>query len=529
VQLRAVVAAVADRIGCNILKFFSTNRDFRRAGRSLRYSPSMFRVALVCLALAACGDNGEGVPDQILPESVYAARCASPRTGIDPTTNSAYRDVKGSVLDEKLWVRSWIDDLYLWYREVPANDVNAYSDAVAYFNVLKTPAKTPSGKDKDQFHFIYKTSDWVALSQSGTEASYGVQWALLVRSPPRSLLVAYTQPGSPAAAANLQRGARILTIDGVDVQNGSDVTTLNNGLFPANLNETHMFSVVDPGATTPRTVSLTSANIALTPVQTVTTLPAPNDKVGYLHFTDHIATAEKQLFDAITLLKSKGITDLILDMRYNGGGYLDIASQLAYEIAGPTRTAGKTFERLTFNDKHPSVDPTTGQPLQPEKFVDHTEGFSLDAGQPLPYLALPQPRVFVLTGSGTCSASESVMNGLAGIDVDVIQIGSTTCGKPYGFLPEDNCGTTFFAIQFQGVNNKGFGDYADGFVPGGNFHGCVVADDFTHALGDPAEARIAAALAYRANGTCPPSTARRAEPEAEIPKPAALQNRILRR
>jgi hypothetical protein len=495
----------------------------------------MHRAALVVLVLAACGDNIEGVPDEILPQAVYAARCASPRSGIDPTTNAPYADVAGSVLDEKLWVRSWIDDLYLWYREVPKLDIASYKDAVSYFDDLKTPALTPSGKKKDQFHFIYDTATWVALSQSGTEASYGVQWALLAPAPPRSLLVAYTQPNSPAAAANLQRGARIVTIDGVDVQSGSDVDTLNKGLFPDNLNEKHMFGVLDPGASTPRTVSMTSTTIAITPVQTVGTLPAPNDKVGYIHFTDHIATAEKQLFDATVQLKGKGITDLILDMRYNGGGYLDIASELAYMIAGPAATVGKTFEKLTFNDKHMLIDPTTGQPTQPEGFVDHTEGFSLTPGQPLPFLGLS--RVFVLTGSGTCSASESVMNSLSGIDVQVIQIGSTTCGKPYGFLPEDNCGTTFFAIQFQGVNNKGFGDYADGFAPGGILHGCSVADDFSHALGDPAEARVAAALAYRANGSCPATAAPPAAPgaapgdqiDAVIPKPLWLQNRILRR
>src|SRR5262245_52946893 len=98
----------------------------------------MKRVAWVLFALAACGDNVEGIPDQILPESVYAARCAMPRSGIDPTTSAPYADVKGTVLDEKLWLRSWIDDLYLWYREVPAVDITAYNDPVAYFDQLKT-------------------------------------------------------------------------------------------------------------------------------------------------------------------------------------------------------------------------------------------------------------------------------------------------------------------------------------------------------------------------------------------------------
>jgi hypothetical protein len=147
------------------------------------------------------------------------------------------------------------------------------------------------------------------------------------------------------------------------------------------------------------------------------------------------------------------------------------------------------------------------------------------------------PRVFVLTGPGTCSASESVMNGLAGVDVQVIQIGAPTCGKPYGFIPEDNCGVTYFSINFQGVNAKGFGDYADGFVPGATtgagFPGCVVPDDLGHAPGDPAEARLAMALHYRTAGTCAGaasnalSAQRGLRGDGEILKPAWRQNRIL--
>jgi hypothetical protein len=77
-------------------------------------------------------------------------------------------------------------------------------------------------------------------------------------------------------------------------------------------------------------------------------------------------------------------------------------------------------------------------------------------------------------------------------------IGANTRGKPYGFFPQDNCGYTYFAIQFKGVNNKGFGDYADGFAPT-----CAIADDFNHARGDIAEGMLNAALSYRQTGVCP--------------------------
>jgi hypothetical protein len=169
-------------------------------------------------------------------------------------------------------------------------------------------------------------------------------------------------------------------------------------------------------------------------------------------------------------------------------------------IAGLGKTAGRTFELQQFNDKHPMSDPVTGAGISPTLFFTTTLGFAVNAGTPLPSLGFS--RVYVLTGPGTCSASEAILNGLSGVDVQVFQIGKTTCGKPYGFYPEDNCGTTYFSIQFRGVNAKGYGDYADGFAPGATttagFPGCTVSDDFGHALGDAAEAQLATALGGRA-------------------------------
>jgi carboxyl-terminal processing protease len=183
-----------------------------------------------------------------------------------------------------------------------------------------------------------------------------------------------------------------------------------------------------------------------------------------------------------------------------------MASQLAYMIAGPARTSGQTFEKLQFNDKHTSIDPVTRQALTPMPFLATTSSFENPA--PLPTLNLQ--RVYVLTGGTTCSASESIINGLRGVGVEVIQIGSTTCGKPYGFYPEDNCGTTYFSIQFKGVNAAGFGDYSDGFSPsntlgaaGTLLPGCSVADDFTAALGNASEDLLQTALDHRIGRVCP--------------------------
>jgi carboxyl-terminal processing protease len=459
------------------------------------------------------GQSSGWVAGTFLPSSTFAAQCAAPRTGTDPSTRQPYLDRPGSTSTENNWLRSWSNELYLWYNEIPDRDPGL-STTADYFKALITPATTPSGRPKDRFHFTYPTAEWQQLSQSGVSVGNGIEWVFGSLAPPRAATVAYSEASSPAGQAGIGRGAQLLAIDGVDFVNDNTqggVAILNAGLYPANAGETHSYAIMDRGASASRTVMLTAAAVPSNPVPTVQTLSTPSGTIGYLLFNDHLARAEQALVDAVTTLKNANIDDLVLDMRYNGGGYLVIASQLAYMIAGTVPTAGQVFEETRFNDKHPSVNPVTGDPLTPMPFVDVTVGLSLPAGQPLPTLDLP--RVFVLSGPGTCSASESVINSLRGVDVEVIQIGSTTCGKPYGFYPEDNCGTTYFTIELKGVNAKGFGDYTDGFSPantlgtmGVSVPGCSVGDDLDHDLGDPAEARFAAAVAYRAMGTCPTAT-----------------------
>lgn len=441
-----------------------------------------------------------------------------PRTGTDPATRAAYPDKAGSTLDENNWLRSWTNDLYLWFDEVTDQNPSLFSTTDDYFQVLKTTATTASGAPKDKFHFADTTAHWESLSRSGVQAGYGAQWIIISGAPPRQVVVAYTEPGSPAvlASANLARGAEVLKVDGVDVINDSTlagIATLNAGLFPAAANETHTFEIRDQNATqTIRDITMVSADVTSHPVQNLTTIATTTGPVGYMVLNDDLAPAEAALVNAFTALRSTGVQDLVLDIRYNGGGYVEIASEAAYMIAGSGPTAGMTFELTQFNSKHTAIDPVTNAAIVPEPFLSTTQGYSVASGQPLPTLDLM--RVYVLTGPGTCSASESIINGLRGVGVEVIQIGSTTCGKPYGFYPQDNCGTTYFSIEFRGVNAENFGDYTDGFSPNNSLTptdarlpGCSVADDFTHALGDPAEARLAAALNYRTTNSCPVASA----------------------
>jgi len=425
--------------------------------------------------------------------SNYWNLCAKPRTGVD-ANGKPYPDRQGTLLDELKFLRAWTHQNYLWYNEVPNTYRMAdFSNPIDYFDVLKTTALTPSGKPKDQFHFTYPTEEWDAMQNEGVDLGYGLTFSRVGSGVPRTWIVTAVEPGSPADAAGVRRNDMLMRVDGVDFVSAGDnasVDIINAGLFPSSAGTQHRFTFQRSGAQFE--VTMTGAEVRVDPVKNVKVIDTASGKVGYLSFETHNAVSEKELVDAFTTFKQEGIADLVLDLRYNGGGLLYVASELAYMVAGPAATAGKVFDRLQYNDKIGSDSPIM--------FRSTAYGFSapnpVAAGTALPYLGLK--RVTILATSGTCSASEAVINGLRGADIEVIQIGGTTCGKPYGFTPVPNCGTTYFSVEFKGVNDKGFGDYADGFAPT-----CQASDDLTRAVGDPAEGLLATALAYRTSNACP--------------------------
>ena len=493
-------------------------------------------LTLTASMLTACGGSSGGNPVSVVPpppppppaasteptwtagsfaaSSSFKNQCAAPRTAPD-IDGDPYPDVPGSTTREKFWLRSWTDETYLWYNEVA--DINpANGDTrLEYFDKLKTDADTASGTKKDQFHFNIPTEEYEQRVLTGETPGYGADFILQQAFPPRDIRVVLTQPGSPAAEDNkLLRGTQIMEIDGEDAINGNNVDVLNAGLFPSTAGETHTFLVRDVGSNSTRTVTLTSGIIAEEPVNLSKIIETPTGKVGYIHFTTFgTSTAEQQIANAFTDMKNADISDLVLDLRYNGGGFLDIAGQVGYMIAGETRTNGRDFEKMTFNDKHPVTNPVTGRPLRATPFHKESLGFNAAyrEGQALDSVNLS--RVFILSTNNTCSASEAVINGLRGVDVDVILIGRRTCGKPYGFYGTDNCGETYFTIQFRGENDKGFGDYADGFAAadatspvGEKILGCEAPDNVNGKLGETSDTLLSTALYYRDNGTCPIET-----------------------
>lgn len=376
---------------------------------------------------------------------------------------------------EKSWIRAHLDDVYLWYNEIVNVSPQAYDTPADYFYALLV-------RTRDRFSFTAPKEVIDQYFQSGEDIGYGATFVYVNGR----LRVSYTQPNSPVEQQHIARGAEIVGINGVPIS-AVYGNAINLALYPAAAGASNQFQILDVGAAAPRTVTLTAVTITRYPVpvsKLITT--AENKKIGYLVFTDHIATAEDPLIATLSQFQQSGIDDLVLDVRYNGGGFLYIADEVAAMIGG-SAVKGRVFEKLQFNAKHP--EKTNSQ--------DSTFPFydASSTAKPLPQLNLK--RVFILTGAGTCSASESIINGLSP-HVQVITIGGTTCGKPYGMIQKDNCSQAYFAIEFDGLNSQGQGGYTNGFAPA-----CAVSDDLEHALGDSAESMLSAAVSYSKNGVCP--------------------------
>ena len=467
----------------------------------VHFKKPLAAVAVTCsLIIAGCGGSGSSESG-----TIDAADITWTEGVFEPSSKF---DQQCQALNEKHWLRAWSHETYLWYDEIADNDPENFATVADYFAQLKTEELTDSGDKKDNFHFSEPSEDYFQEAQSGVTSGYGINWAFIGDPADRILRVAYLEDDSPASQIGFQRGDTVLEVDGVSINTSTQagVDTLNEGLFSPTNGDSHTI-VVRSNNGAEKTFNVTAGNIEQTPVQNVKTITTANGtSVGYMQFNSHIGIAQEGLIAAVNKFKTDNVEELVIDFRYNGGGLLALSSQLAYMVAGSANIQNRIYYQTQQNDKQPVESPF---PFIDEE-IDYSTFFS--TGESLPDLNLS--KVYVLSTSGTCSASEAFINGLKGIDAEVVLIGDTTCGKPYGFTPTHNCGTTYYTIQFSGINSKGFGEYAAGFTPtptpqfDADVKGCVVSDDFDNQLGNPNEGLLSTALYHiDNNGTCPVSTA----------------------
>jgi C-terminal processing protease CtpA/Prc len=379
----------------------------------------------------------------------------------------------------KKFVYDVMHDSYLWADETPVvdyEDNTTYPDETALIEALR---KRPY----DRFSFIMSAQAYNDFFEAGKNMGYGIYFQIEMTQDHNvtalDLLLVY--PGSPADKAGLRRSQKIIGIDNYTIGEVFRDANLTDYFFEADKPVTAHFKVKEQNGTL-HTVTVTKAEYSAKSVIKRTVIETTDHKrVGYLLFQSFVGTSEDELNEAFDYFKSQGIEDLVLDLRYNGGGYIYIANQLASLIGG-WRSRFKIFNKLVFNEKYSRYDSET-------RFLNLSKSLSL-------------PKVYILTTANTCSASELVINALRAqsVDVDVVQIGSRTCGKPYGMYPLFYCDRYLLAVQTKNSNADSKGDYYDGLVPQ-----CEAEDDIRHDFASQEETMFASALYYIEKGSCMPS------------------------
>ena len=414
--------------------------------------------------LTSCGGGGGSDPVATLsPPSVAPKASQLLASGYPGEAASC------TLAGQKLWLDAYMADQYFWSAFRPTPNAAATTLDAYFGSQLFVPT--------DRYSFSQEIVQYTQFVSEATRTGYGYSLAF-PDSTQSKLLVRVVEPLGPAAAAGLQRGDTVLAIDGfspTDVVNGSLTNVTTRGI-------TRTFRV-ETAAGVIRTLNMVSRNFLLSPVLTDKILMAANGaKVGYLAYQDFSTSSLNALGASFNRFRAAGVTELIVDLRYNGGGSVTVARALASLIGGAALD-GNIFASIRYNALNAASD------------FDYAFASTRASLPALPLEGLTQ--VFFITSPNTASASELVINSLFPFK-NVITIGATTFGKPFGFQPRGTCDTVYSAVNFETFNAAGAGRFTSGLPAT-----CTVADDLSKALGDPAERRTAAVLGYIQSKTCP--------------------------
>lgn len=379
-------------------------------------------------------------------------------------------------LDSKEFIYSVMYNNYYWDETIDGDlNLNGYKNADELLSDLRY---RENGVLIDRWSYYDTITNNDMYFDEGEYLGYGFSMRIDLNN--SVIYVSYVYPGSPADNIGLKRGSVIHSIDGKTIAQ-----------IEENKEWDTIFGADEIGATIKVEVSrtiygetqivadLVKKVVKFNSVYMSKIIEIDDKRIGYLVFDSFISQAKTELKNEFKKFKESGVTDFILDLRYNGGGYVSVSNELSSYI-NSSKTKNQIFQILEFDSKKVKGD---------QVYIFDTKEDSLNLD-----------RVFILTGSGTASASEAVINGLKPF-IEVIQIGETTHGKPVGMngYQNSNLGIVFWPVTFKVKNGLREGDYFFGIEPDK-----TVSDNINYLLGNEEEPMLKEALYYIKNGEFTP-------------------------
>jgi C-terminal processing protease CtpA/Prc len=372
-----------------------------------------------------------------------------------------------STSSQNLWVRDQLNTYYYWYQQLPTGvnpalftSPEAYLEAVRYRPIDNT--------------YSYITS--AAANEAFYSDSQVIKYGFTQQVTTTDIRVYEVWTGSAAEEAGLARGDRITHVNGRTVADLVASNTLGAAFGPDVEGQQATIRFEKPSGET-REATMTKRITTIPTVSLTRVVEQDGRRIGYVYFRNFVRPSVAALNDAFAALKQAGATELVLDLRYNGGGLVDVAVHLASLIGG-VRTSGQVLFSYIHNDR---IGPAWNRST---RFND------------APEQTLNLERLVVITTRSSASASELIINSLRPY-MPVAVIGDTTYGKPVGQYGFTFCEKILVPVAFSLRNANNEGDFFDGIPPT-----CAAADDTTHQLGDTEEGSFAEALTYIRTGGC---------------------------